>query len=303
MFELRPPPPHAIDLDNDDDGESSNTTPIRPALPLFPPTNITRLQPVETLARRLLTLNIAPTKESILKCLELIPRSHLKQGPEGSQYVVGGSNPRSRYEVVTHSKNMPCFNMLVCRFVRHLAPQHKFTTYVVRIGAIDKPHRDVRNAPLPTLLIALKTPQPEKDGLWVQDVHGPVTKHHQGLELKGTVLSLAEPLLFQPRSFLHAGHVHDMRQKHERVILVAFCTLHASVLHWETREQLQALGFPLPTQAELYRALHGSIPGDPPRLKQLTLHDFAKFRSGLDEHDVIEVWDSSEVADAVEIVD
>ena len=150
--------------------------------------------------------------------------------------------------------------------------------------------------------IALKTPQPQKDGLWVQDIHGSVTKQHQGVDLKGTVLSLEQPLLFQPRSFLHAGHVHDMSQNHGRVILVAFSTLHASVLHWEAQEQLRALGFPLPTQAELYRAVHGSIPGDPPRLRQLTLHDFVKSESVLDEHDVVEVWDSPKVEE-VEIVD
>ena len=40
------------------------------------------------------------------------------------------------------------------------------------------------------------------------------------------------------------------------------------------RRSLLALGFNLPTQSELYQALHGSIPGDPPRLKQLTMYEF-----------------------------
>ena len=305
MFALKPPPPHAIDLDNDPDNQSPNTTAENPALHFFTITTNLRLQPVELLARQTLRLNALPTKQSLLNCLELIPRSHIKTGPEGSQYVVGGCNPRSRYEKVTHSRTLPFFNMLVCRYLRHLAPQHRFTTYVVRFGAIERPHRDVRNAPLPTLLVALKTPEPNKDGLWVQDVlHGCVIKDHHGSALKGTVLSIEDPLLFQPRSFLHAGHVHDLTKKNERVVLVAFSTLHASVLHWEAQEKLQALGFPLPTQAELFRAVHGSIPGDPPRLKQLSMHDFLQSKGpDMDDHDVVEVWDDPDDADEVEVVD
>ena len=95
----------------------------------------------------------------------------------------------------------------------------------------------------------------------------------------------------------------------ERVILVAFSTIHASVLHWEVQQSLKALGFPLPTQAELFEALHGSIPGSPPRLKQLTMYEFLNNKApGMEQHDVIEVVDSCHDEDgeesvSVEIVD
>ena len=306
MFCLRPPPPVPIDLESPAHTRSQPEELSTALVSDFELTSDPRLNAAETTAREAYLHACSPTAHSILQCLALLPRTHLKPGPEGSSFVIGGSSPRSRYDVVAHSRNLPFFNLLVTRYIRSIAPKHTFTSYILRIGAIDKPHRDVRNAPIPSLIIALSTPDPDKDGLWIQDIHGPVAKQHLGASIRGTVLPLNQPLLFQPRSFLHAGHVHDMARVRERVILVAFSTLHASVLHWDTRNQLSALGFCLPSTSELYKALHGSIPGDPPRLKQLTMHDFV-FRGveSMDDHDVIEVLDSqtmNEDDDSVEVI-
>ena len=309
MFCLRPPPSTPIDLDSPTHTQDLHEAQSASAISDFALTSDPRLKTIETAAREAYLSPSTPTAQNILQCFAMLPRSHLKPGPEGSSFVIGGSSPRSRYDIVAHSRNLPFFNLLVTRFIRSIAPQHAFTTYVLRTGAIDKPHRDVRNAPLPTLIVALSTPNPEEDGLWIQDIHGLVTKQHLGASIRGSVLSLQQPLLFQPRSFLHAGHVHDTTRVGERVILVAFSTLHASVLHWDTRDKLSALGFRLPSTTELYKALHGSIPGDPPRMKQLTMHEFLlQGVTKFDDHDVIGVLDSGrgsfiDDTDEVEVVD
>ena len=46
----------------------------------------------------------------------------------------------------------------------------------------------------------------------------------------------------------------------------------------------------MPSTTECHVALHGSIPGVPPRLKQLSLHEFFQLSSReSSDHDVIEV--------------
>ena len=82
----------------------------------------------------------------------------LKLGPNGARYVAGGASPRSRHTLLQHSQILPIFNGMITRYIRDIAPTHTFTTYVLRTGVFDKPHRDLKNAPLPSMVQALRTP-------------------------------------------------------------------------------------------------------------------------------------------------
>ena len=137
---------------------------------------------------------------------------------------------------------------------------------------------------------AFRTPCWELDGLWVQDVLGTVTKQHLNESVVGRIQPLRMPFVFDARRHLHAGHVHDPTRTSERLILVAFCTIHTSTLSEAMRSRLYGLGFNVPSPYECFVALHGKVPGDPPRLRQLSLLEFFQLGSGEDcQHDVIEV--------------
>ena len=257
-------------------------------LPSHPITANHRLAPVEREAFEVCKKDLPPTREDVIRCFDLIPRSYMKLGPQGSRYVVGGASPRSRRTLLTHSTLLPIFNTMVTKYIRSVCPQHKFTTYVLRTGVLDKPHRDTKNAPLPSFIQALRTPNPDLDGLWVQDPMGTTFKVHEGSMLRGTVIPLNEPFIFQPRSVLHAGFVGQSSESLGRLILVAFSTIHASVLSESTQSELKDLGFHIPSAGDFQCALHGSVSGDYPRLRQLTLQEALRTdASVLDRHDVV----------------
>ena len=231
-----------------------------------------RLEPVETEAIRVLKLDRPPCQMDIERMLDLMPRSMFKRGSNGSCYVVGGAN------------------FAVNKYLCWAAPNHKYTTFVLRKGAIEVPHRDTRNAPFPSLVQAFTTPNWDTDGLWVQDPAGTIPKQHLDQTIMGRVQSLRMPFVFDARRLLHAGHVGDPTRCKERLVLVAFCTLHVSTLSDATRSRLFGLGFNVPSLAECHVALHGCIPGTVPRLRQLTLSEFfALSVAESEQHDVIEV--------------
>ena len=188
--------------------------------------------------------------------------------------MVGGASPRCRDSLLTLSIDLPYFNFAVNKYLHWVAPDHKFTTSVLRRGAIEVPHRDTRNAPFPSLVQAFATPNWDTDGLWVQDPVGTIPKQHLDQTVLGRVLSLMMPFVFDARRLLHAGHVADPTRRHERFVLVAFCTLHVSTLSEVVRSRLFGLGFNVPSSTECHVALHGFIPGVPPRLRQLSLPEF-----------------------------
>ena len=307
MFCLRPAPELPIDLCSPKPqaqtrepslrDSSSNSTYTLPTFasapqnlkPLSQPITANhRLAPVELEALKACKLPCPPSKQDVMRCFDLIPRAFMKLGPHGSRYVVGGASPRSRHTVLTHSRLLPIFNCLVTRYLGAICPHHKFTTYVLRTGVLDKPHRDTKNAPLPSLIQALRTPNPRTDGLWLHDPLGSVPKVYEGNLLKGSIIPLHEPYLFQPRSVLHAGHVQDPAESLGRLILVAFTTIHGSVLSESTRLELCDLGFRIPDAVDFQCALHGSIPGDFPRLRQLSLQEALRLPSEVvDRHDVV----------------
>ena len=125
----------------------------------------------------MMKLERPPCQLDIEHMFDMIPRSMLKRGEGGSTYVVGGASPRCRESLLTLSIDLPYFNFVVNKYIHWVAPVHLFTTFVLRRGAVDKPHRDTRNAPLPSLVQAFSTPSWDHDGLWVQDVMGTVEKN------------------------------------------------------------------------------------------------------------------------------
>ena len=261
-----------------------------PLWPDFGMTEDIRLQPIEQEAMRVMKLDRPPCQLDIEHMFDMIPRSMLKRGDRGSTYVVGGASPRCRESLLTCSIDLPYFNFIVNKYIHWVAPAHLFTTFVLRRGAVDKPHRDTRNAPFPSLVQAFRTPCWDNDGLWVQDFMGTVMKTHLNEPVLGRVQPLRMPYIFDARRLLHAGHVHDEQRMLERFTLVAFCTLHTSTLSVAMQSRLYGLGFNVPTARECYLALHGCIPGSPPRLRQLSLHEFFQLEdSEAAPHDVIEV--------------
>ena len=155
MFVLRPAPAQPIDLcsptteprgTHNDGNEapeqpSVESTSLTPPPPPFPITTNHRLAPIELEALKVCTSPKPPTKTDLVRCFDLIPRSMLPK-PRGSRYVVGGASPRSRHTLLSHSLNRPIFNFMVTRYIRCIAPAHRFTTYVLRTAVFDKPHRD-----------------------------------------------------------------------------------------------------------------------------------------------------------------
>ena len=123
----------------------------------------------------------------------------------------------------------PYMTMLVNRFIHSFSPQHPYSSWVLRKGSMQKPHRDIRNGPFDSWIISLSPSKPS-DGLWVADRVGTTCKQHQGKDLLGTVLSLDKPKTFNARKLLHAGHVQDTRDAQDRIVLVAFSTLNAASL-------------------------------------------------------------------------
>ena len=165
--------------------------------------------------------------------------------------------------------------------------KHLSTACVIRRGCFSKVHRDIQNGPTGAAVVALSEIMPN-EGLWVQDRAGDVFKEHNGEQIAGTVRSLCEPVIFDSRKLLHAGHM-TQGSPASRVIVVAFSTLRASAMPWWVREQLLDLGFRLPSNFQIRSATHGcSTCGAPPRLKQLSLkEDLSLSVKERDLHDVI----------------
>ena len=84
------------------------------------------------------------------------------------------------------------------------------------------------------------------------------------LLLAGTVHGIEEPFFFESRRLVHAGHCGALHHSEgrRRVIMVAFCTLHASTMEPVPREGLLELGFALPTTEEIQKVMFASSVGE-----------------------------------------
>ena len=179
---------------------------------------------------------------------------------------------------------IPYLCMLVNRFIRTLSPAHPYSTWTLKQGCREGPHRDTRNGPTESWILSLTHSEPG-EGLWIADRIGRV--------YKSSVLPLNRPVIFHARKHLHAGHVNDPLCAQTRIVLIAFSTLNAATVSPKVRGQLSNLGFPIPTPEAFQEAIHGVERRDEPRLKQLTLQEALQLgHDTKDRHDVIEVKDT-----------
>ena len=282
-----------VQLDSDSDSE-----PVKPSLspgPLEAPTppawhqlsGEPRTRTLETTARDILQRSQPPTKADVVQLFHMMP-PHLVRNTASGVHMIGGASPRHCMQCTCSTQELPLFTRVINKFLASQHSSHVYTTFVIRAGCHSEVHRDVRNGPTKALAQQL-TPAEPGEGLWIQDVAGDVVKHFKGVALRGTVVSLHDPFVFDSRRLLHAGH---SSHAHKRVIIVAFATIHASTLPWWIKEYLLELGFRLPTPQQIAEVTHGSLHCTPPRLKQLTLN-VALHLPGqqLDHHAIIEVYD------------
>ena len=246
------------------------------------------IMPVESKALTLLRRKEAPTKREVLRLFRGMPQSFRKRDKDGLSYVVGGANPRNKGLLLSHSIDVPLFNCVVARFLRSIAPNLAFTTYVIREGCRSEPHRDTNNGPYPSLVVGLTPPSPGS-GLWIQDWAGPVAMLSKGFRLQGTVLNIDEPVIFDARRRLHAGYVSEpLARASDRVVLVAFCTMTAPALDMEIIPKLRSLGFSLPTPEHADSL--GMFPGA--FRKPICNASFQACCAKLEHVEVVEVLDS-----------
>ena len=252
----------------DSDSEDSDCLTLAPdvgSLPSHPnlPGNLTghrNLRPAESEALELLRKPQAPSKASIVRLFDLVPRQLMKRCPTGRFLVTG--------------LEMPLMTRALNRFLRSRAPHCRYTTIAVREGCVSEPHRDSRNGPLKACVLGL-TPQTPFEGIWVQDSRGPVFKLFKGRPIAGTVYGIEEHFCFESWRLLHAGHCSTSHhlEGSRRVIMVAFCTLHASTMDPVTRDGLLELGFALPTVEEIRTAVFARPVSEGEGPRQLLLEE------------------------------
>ena len=265
-----------VQLDSDSDSEPVNPQPDpNPLRAPAPPTRHQlpgepRTRTLETKAQGILQQSQPPTKADVVQLFHMMP-PHLVRNTASGTHVVGGASPRHCMQCTCSTQELPLFTQVINRFLASQHSSHVYTTFVIRAGCQSEVHRDVRNGPTKALAQQL-TPTAPGEGLWIQDVEGDVVKQFKGVALRGTVVSLQDPFVFDSRRLLHAGH--------------------SSHAHKWIKEYLLDLGFRLPTPQQIAEVTHGSLHCAPPRLKQLTLNEALHLPAQqLDQHEVIEVCD------------
>ena len=286
-------PTEPVQLDSDSDDDPLNPQPVpnplgTPALPTRRQlSGEPRTRTLEATARSILQQSQPPTKADVVRLFHMLP-PHLVRNTTSGMHVVGGASPRHCMQCACSTKELPVFTQVVNSFLASQHSSHVYTTFVIRAGCQSAVHRDVRNGPTKALAQQL-TPTEPGEGLWIQDVTGDVVKQFKGVAIRGTVVSLQDPFIFDSHRLLHAGH---SSHAHARIIIVAFATIHASTLPWWIKEYLLDLGFRLPTPQQISEVTHGTLHCAPPRLKQLTLNEALQLPTRqLDQHEVVEVHD------------
>ena len=85
---------------------------------------------------------------------------------------------------------------LLTFFVKHILPEHRYTSLAINVNYITPPHRDVQNGPSENLIISLC--QQHNSGLWVESPHGSDYVEHQGeLRRENIILSWTMRCCFQ----------------------------------------------------------------------------------------------------------
>ena len=244
-----------LDSDSEDDVREGSsirnplTPTLRPQDPDFGFTESLLLRPIEVMAARMLQREQHPSKDEILELFAMMPASGLRRSATaeggGIRYLVSGASPRSNSDILTHCTDNPFFTCAVNRFIFSIAPQHKYTSFVIRQGCSGVVHRDLRNGPFRSMIVNLSTGG-EGEGLWLHDRLGDVMKTFGDQQLPGVVLPLNSPVYLDARRHLHAGHVPSRSRAQARVILIAFSALNLARLDSAPLLKLLSLGFPLP---------------------------------------------------------
>ena len=146
-LDLSTPPPVAVQLGETlDSSDEEPATPILGAsLPVFG-LNADPLLRNECAAIRLLNNPRTPSNNDILSLFRRLPRSSLC---DRGVCIVGGANPRCSDSILAQCIDTPYFSMLVNRFIRagRWSPTHPYSTWTLKQGCRDSPHRD--NVPYP----------------------------------------------------------------------------------------------------------------------------------------------------------
>ena len=130
---------------------------------------------------------------------------------------------------------------LLTFFVKHILPEHRYTSLAINVNYITPPHRDVQNGPSENLIISLC--QQHNSGLWVESPHGSDYVEHQG-EYHSL---LDHALLFPAHKRLHAGRMEvNPMIRFDRFTLVAYTVRNWPCLQQPARERLLEVGFDLP---------------------------------------------------------
>ena len=291
-------------LDSDSEeawDESSIRNPLTPRLrpqdPDFGFTESLLLRPIEVMAARMLQREQHPVRDEILELFAMMPVSGLRRSAAGEgggvRYLVGGASPRSNSDILTLCTDNPFFTCVVNRFIYSIAPQHKYTSFVIRQGCSGVVHRDLRNGPFRSMIVNLSAGG-EGEGLWVHDRLGDVMKNFGDRKLPGVVLPLNSPVYLDARRHLHAGHVPSQSRAPARVILIAFSTLNLANLGRAPLLHLLSLGFPLPDHKNPHYRCDMNDFQAPVRLRQMSIEEAVEAAQQHPHQDVIEVLDSQE---------
>ncbi|CAE6911230.1 unnamed protein product [Symbiodinium sp. CCMP2592] len=140
----------------------------------------------------------------------------------------------------------------VCRLltclVKHVHPEHSFTSLAVNVNYFAPPHKDTQNGPQHNLIISLS--QQDHGGLWVEDPQGKIYLEHQGELRRGEHFSLLDhALLFPAHRNLHASYPErsaPLASELDRFTLIAYTVRNWTSLRAPMRTRLQAVGFDLP---------------------------------------------------------
>ena len=135
---------------------------------------------------------------------------------------------------------------LLTFFVKHILPEHRYTSLAINVNYITPPHQNVQNGPSENLIISLC--QQHNSGLWVESPHGSDYVEHQGELRRGEYHSLLDhALLFPAHKRLHAGRMEvNPMIRFDRFTLVAYTVRNWPCLQQPARERLLEVGFDLP---------------------------------------------------------
>ena len=198
----------------------------------------------ETLAQSLLHRVDALAPDDLQPLAELLPReaTHKAAGHQREGAFFAGAYARGGFVGLRSScHSFPCSIKVLTAALRGAFPGQCFSTLVVFTNTLTAPHKDVRNAPFPNLLMPLS--KFTAGQVWREDSEGDVYRTVAGQARPGRLLDVAAgPCLLDAHKYLHATEPW----RGCRIVLVGFTVRHLHLLSPEQVALLAALGFVLP---------------------------------------------------------